>query len=152
MRAECHLIVKSLSSSGKHSDSVTARLGSGARGTYFCAYHSDHHQITDHQVGAVVGMHLMTRKNKSGQQTLAKRRRVLSIGRQFVNRSGSIHRRLVVFHSREPCCMLVRFNLEVPTILIFTVSHLFVPSLAPSVFPWSVLIGESLLARSSLFS
>jgi hypothetical protein len=27
--------------------------------------------------------------------------------------------------------MLVRLNLEVPTILIFTVSHLFMPSLAP---------------------
>src|SRR6266567_7831043 len=63
-----------------------------------------------------------------------------------------MHSRIVVFRSRETCCMLVRLNLEVPTILIFTVSHLFVPSLAPLVFPWSLLIGVSLLARSSLFS
>jgi hypothetical protein len=65
MRAECHLIVKSLSSSCKHSGGVTAGLGSGARGKYFRAYHSDHHQITDEQLGAVVGMHLIALKNKS---------------------------------------------------------------------------------------
>jgi hypothetical protein len=65
MRAECHLIVKSLSSSRKHNRTVTASLSSGARGKYFRAYHSDHHQITDHQVGTVAGMHLITRKNKS---------------------------------------------------------------------------------------
>jgi hypothetical protein len=55
MRAECHLIVNSLSSSRKQGGSVTASLGSGQCGKYFCACHFDHHQITDHQVAIVVG-------------------------------------------------------------------------------------------------
>src|SRR5260370_33010045 len=65
MQAECHLIVKSLSSSCKHSGSVTASVGSGARGTYFCVYHFDHRQITDHRMGAVAGTHLITWRSES---------------------------------------------------------------------------------------
>src|SRR4029077_7586514 len=47
--------------------------------------------------------------------------------------------------------MPVRMNLEVAPILIFTVSNLVVPSLAPLVLPWPVWPDVSLLARRCLF-
>ena len=65
MQAECHLIVKSLSSSCKHSGGVTARVRGGARGTYFCVYQFDHHHIADQQMGAVVGVHLRIWRSES---------------------------------------------------------------------------------------